>query len=484
MQFVWCKECCSNFFENWPDVICKISEDGIITSLSSAFEKITGWSCSEWIGKPFNGIIHPDDLPFAIEKLQHVLREQTLTPFEIRILSKSGEYLAGEFTFLSLIRNDTGVSVFIFGRDITNRKRIENALQESEETFRALAETATAAIGIYQGKKFYYVNAAAQAIIGYTEKELLAMDAWDFVHPDFKEIVKERSLARQRKEQVPSRYEIRIVTKKGEDRWLDLAATYITLNGAPAGVVIALDVTKRKQAEEKVYVYQKQLRSLASRLSLIEERERHRIATDLHDHIGQTLALSKIKLGELQELLSSNNLVNAVEEIRYLIEQAINYTRSLTFDLSPPILYELSLEAAVEWLIEKFQKKHNIQVHFEKPRQCVPMDNEIRIFLFQSIRELLTNVAKHAQAHTATASIHKDNGNIRVSIEDDGIGFDASEINSFSLDSNFGLFSIRERLSHIRGYLEVKSKPGHGCRITMVVPLKPEEKSAMEGGST
>src|SRR4030067_1714352 len=149
MQFVWCKECCSNFFENWPDVICKISEDGIITSLSSAFEKITGWSCSEWIGKPFNGIIHPDDLPFAIEKLQHVLREQTLTPFEIRILSKSGEYLAGEFTFLSLIRNDTGVSVFIFGRDITDRKRIENALQESEETFRALAETATAAIGIY-----------------------------------------------------------------------------------------------------------------------------------------------------------------------------------------------------------------------------------------------------------------------------------------------------------------------------------------------
>ena len=229
---------------------------------------------------------------------------------------------------------------------------------------------------------------------------------------------------------------------------------------------------ERKRAEEKIYAYQKQLRSLASELSLTEERERRRIATDLHDHIGQTLALAQIKLGVLQKLASATDLVGPVDEIRELIEQTIQYIRSLTFELSPPILYELGLEAALEWLAERTQEKHGILIDFEDDRQPKPMSEESRISLFKSVRELLTNIVKHAQTHKAKISIQREGNNIQILVEDDGVGFSPPEDKLLGKIGGYGLFSIRERLKHLGGLIEIESKPGQGTRVTLVAPLE------------
>jgi signal transduction histidine kinase len=151
-------------------------------------------------------------------------------------------------------------------------------------------------------------------------------------------------------------------------------------------VSLNAEIAERIHAEEKLLAYQKQLQSLASQLSLVEERERHRIATDLHDHIGQTLALSKIKLGALRESVSSD-LAVSVDEIRKLIEQTIQYTRSLTSELSPPILYELGFETAVDWLGEQILSRQDIHFHFNDDGQPKPMEDEARVLLFQAVRE-------------------------------------------------------------------------------------------------
>jgi PAS domain S-box-containing protein len=132
------------------------------------------------------------------------------------------------------------------------RKCVEDALRENEEMFRALAETVTSGIAVFQEEKYCYVNPAVTIITGYTQEELLVMHFWDFVHPDFKEVVRERGLARQRGETMPSRYEAKIVNKTGEIRWIDVAATSIKFKGVPAGLVSLLDITERKRAEEKV----------------------------------------------------------------------------------------------------------------------------------------------------------------------------------------------------------------------------------------
>lgn len=239
-------------------------------------------------------------------------------------------------------------------------------------------------------------------------------------------------------------------------------------------------IFRRKKADEKLYAYQEQLRYLASQLSLIEEQERRRIATDLHDHIGQTLALCKIKLGTLRESISSN-LTQSMDEIRNLLEQTIQYTQSLTFELSSPILYELGFESAVEWLGEQILKKHGIMFYFDDDGKLKLMDDECRIILFQVMRELLVNVVKHSQAQNAKVSIQKNNGNIKISVEDDGIGFNVSKVSSYNKrNGGFGFFSIRERLNYIGGYISIESKPDQGSRVTLVVPLN--TKNVMREG--
>ena len=231
------------------------------------------------------------------------------------------------------------------------------------------------------------------------------------------------------------------------------------------------DISEQKQAEKEIRTYQEQLRSVASELSLTEERERRRLATDLHDHVGQILALAQIKLGAIRESASSTHLVEPMDEVRRLIEQTIQYTRSLTFELSPPILYDLGFEAAVEWLAELIQEQQGITVKVQADRSAKPMNDEIRVILFQTVRELLANVVKHASAKNIRVFIAREDATLQVKIEDDGLGMGISA-DAADGPSGFGFFSIGERLKYLGGHLEVASEPGWGTRVTLQVPLK------------
>ncbi|MHC4424724.1 MAG: sensor histidine kinase [Planctomycetota bacterium] len=234
------------------------------------------------------------------------------------------------------------------------------------------------------------------------------------------------------------------------------------------------DITERKEAEQRILDDRAQLKSLASQLSLTEERERRRLATELHDQIGQSLVISKIKLDQLRKSSSSGGLTEALEEVCNCLGQVIDDTRTLTFDLSSPILYELGFEAAVaEWFAEQIRQKHGIETEFEDDGQQKPLDEDIRTILFRNVRELLINVVKHAQATRVKVSIRRADEDIHVSVEDDGVGFDPVEVASMAAKrAEFGLFSIRERLEQLDGHLEIESEPGRGAKILMTAPLK------------
>jgi len=235
---------------------------------------------------------------------------------------------------------------------------------------------------------------------------------------------------------------------------------------------LQVEIKVRKQAEKKLLNYQKQLQSLSSQISLIEEREKRRIASELHDCIGQTLALTKIKLELLRKLSESAECKNIINEILQLVEQTIRGTRTLTFELSPPILYELGLRHAIQWLVEQFSKKHDITIEFEKYNGDIPIDNNIRFILFQAIRELLMNIVKHAQATKVKISMLLMNGKLKMVIEDDGIGF-SGHSDAFT---GYGLFNIRERMNQINGHFEIRATHRGGTRATLMAPLKLSEK--------
>jgi signal transduction histidine kinase len=237
---------------------------------------------------------------------------------------------------------------------------------------------------------------------------------------------------------------------------------------------IYLSVSEINKARKKLDADVTQLRSLASQLSLTEERERHRLAMQLHDHIGQSLIISKAKLDEHRGPDTSGELTDVLEEVCERLDQVIQDTRTLTFDLSSPILYMMGFEAATDqWLADEIKKKHGIETEFEDDGQDKPLDDDIQTVLFRNVRELLINVVKHAKAKKVKVSVRKLDASIRVCIEDDGVGFDPIEIKSKVVENGkFGLFSIRERLEQLGGHVEIDSKTGQGSRIIMTAPLK------------
>ena len=231
-------------------------------------------------------------------------------------------------------------------------------------------------------------------------------------------------------------------------------------------------VIQRKQAEDANQVYQDELRSMVSQLSLTEQRERLQISTELHDSIAQPLAMAKVRLGAIQASIDSSELKKPLEDIRQLIDKTIHSVRSLSFALSPPVLYELGFEPAVEWLAEQIETEHKISVTLESDGKDQPLEGSLRVLLFSMVRELLLNVVKHAAARKAWVSVKRNDDQLMVQVRDDGSGFDASALQSrlFRHD-RFGLFSIRERIRHLGGELTVDSQLGHGTTVTLSVPL-------------
>jgi PAS domain S-box-containing protein len=364
---------------------------------------------------------------------------------------------------------------------VVERKWAEEALQASKELFEKTFISQRDAIFLLDAinpPTILDCNPAATEVFGYTRQEMVGR-TMDFLHVDetaLKEF--QRHLYSTIFERgFLHRFEFRMRRKDGTVFPTEHSVTPLEdEQGERIGwMSVVRDITEPKRAEERILTYQEQLHSLASELSLIEERERRRIATDLHDHISQTLAIAKIKLGMAQGLTSSTDWVGSLNEIGELIDQAIQYTRSLTFELSPPILYELGLEAGIEWLTEQIQEKHGIQIGFEDDRQPKPMNEEIRLTLFKATRELLINIVKHAQASKAKVSIWREDNHIQIRVEDDGVGFSTSEGKELGKTAGFGLFNIRERMKYLGGEIEVESEPGYGIRVTLSAPLEEKE---------
>lgn len=288
--------------------------------------------------------------------------------------------------------------------------------------------------------------------------------------------------------------EYRITRPDGSTRWLCSAGA---AERDPSGRAVRItgltrDVTDEKQSEQQLksinetleqrvalrtaelHRRTEQLRLVAAELIQTEQRERRRLAQVLHDNLQQLLVAGRMRIGRLVRRAPDPRVAADAQQVDQLIAEAIDASRSLTIELSPPILYEAGLVAALDWLARQMQEKHGLDVELRVEDTPEPRTQEVRILLFMAVRELLFNVLKHAGTHHARLIADTADGQVRLAVEDRGVGFDLATLDhaaSGETRSGFGLFSVRERVQLLGGSFEIRSSRGAGTRSVISMPV-------------
>jgi PAS domain S-box-containing protein len=465
--------------EGMLEAVTIMNLDGIIRQVNSEFERGSGYKKEEVIGKTAIelGIISKEEGQ-RIEKeiIPKLMNEGLVRNTETVVMSKDGTRFPALMSW-RLMKDAQGNPKGIIATvtDITERKHVEEELEQSKKF---LAHTINALDDPFFVKdeqhRWVILNDAACEVMGHPREELIGKNDYDLFPKEQADVFWEKdNLVFQTQETNINEEEI---TWHGEIHTISTKKSPFTDSRTGKKFVAGTirDITELKRAEEQLREYQRKLQSMASELSLTEEREKRSIATGLHDRIVQPLVFAKMKLDELESLTTSADSGKHLEEISNMLDQVIEETQTLTYDLGSPTLYELGLEAAVEeWLSEEIEQKHNISTFFEAEDAPESLSEDISGFLFRSVRELLINAVKHGKAHSIKVSLRGEGDKIRICVDDDGVGFELSQAGvSRDKKCGYGLFSIKEHLSHIGGYIDIKSKPNHGTQVVLVAPSK------------
>jgi signal transduction histidine kinase len=234
------------------------------------------------------------------------------------------------------------------------------------------------------------------------------------------------------------------------------------------GALGALLARQHHRLEAHRLDYQARLRALAAEISLGGERERHRLATELHENVGQILAVAQIKMGTLAAGVKSPASLAALQEARDYVEGSIRYIRSLTGELSPPVLYDLGFAPAVVWLARQIHDQQGIEVELRQHPIVWPPCDDSQILLFIILRDLLTYVARETRPRVIKILMQMEGKNLRLQVQHDG----AEAADTGGDPPGFALFSLRERLDRIGGTVAVHAPPGQDTVITLIVPLR------------
>jgi PAS domain S-box-containing protein len=450
--------------------------DGRIHSANDCFLEIVGYSRDElplsWVE-----LTPPEWHTVDQVKTEEVRATGKGLFWEKEFLRKDGSRVPVQIavTLLEESRDECVALVL----DLTETKRAEAALRESERRYRSLYDNiplmyfTLAYDGVIRS-----VNTHGAQELGYRPEELVGQPILRVFHPEDRTAVERRMKDFAQRPEGVAKWEFRKVRKNGSVLWVRETVTAIREpDGTESLMVVCEDVTDRKESEQRLVEYQSQLQTLTSALAAAEERERRRIASGLHDEIGQVLAMTRLKMDELDRSAVAGEGRERINEICRLLDRCIASTRSLTFELASPALYELGLDAALEDLGERMEQHEGIRFRFAGDGSCKGFKGDHAIVLFRIARELVQNVVKHSRGTTLGIEIATIGDELRISVEDDGVGFDSTAADkALGSADGFGLFSIREQLDRLGGRLDIRSSPGEGTKVEVVVPAKPREK--------
>ncbi|MGH7614524.1 MAG: PAS domain-containing sensor histidine kinase [Gemmatimonadales bacterium] len=444
---------------------------GGITEANETFLALTG--------------VAPRDLPVSWEavtsaespvpeasRMEALLRNGGALSWETEIAARSGARIP--VLVVAARPTENGRQYVGFVLDLSRAKHLEQALWRSEERFRAIyTHGSVMCFTVVRDGTIVAVNHSGAERLGYRDEELVGVSVFALLHQQDRPVLRELLDTESRQTGLETSCDLRFLRKDGPVVWArGFPRSLPAADGQVLFLLAGKDLAEDSESEERLLAYQMRLRTLTLESALAEERQRRRIALGLHDDVGHSLALARMKLASFVQR-DGGERGPELGEVRGLIDQAIGYTRALTFDLSPPTLYELGLEPALESVGERLAESSGVRFVFASDGVVKLLSPEATILLYRSVSELLRNVVKHARARTMWVEVANVQNRIEVTVADDGEGFDPTELTERrGRDRGYGLFSIREQLRAIGGHLDVDTAPGRGTRCSLRVLLE------------
>ena len=351
---------------------------------------------------------------------------------------------------------------------ISERKRAEEALRESEERYRELFENARDAIYVHDLEgRYTSINRAAETLSGYTREEILGRNFAEFVAHEHIGRACDCLLAKLEKEGETT-YEVEVIAKDGRRVPVEVSSRAIYENGKLVGVQgTARDITERKQAQDTLRMFSRQLIEA-------QEDERRRIARDLHDQIGQTLTAVKMNLYTVQRFCNEPEAAHCLKDNIDAVDEALRLVRDLSVDLRPPLLDDLGLPTALCWYVDRYEKRAGVttEVVIELPNQNERFSRELETACFRIAQEALTNVARHARATHVLLQLTRTATTLDMVVRDDGAGFDPAALRKRARRvATLGLVGMQERAHAAGGEIQIHSKIGRGTEVRFTVPV-------------
>ena len=473
--------------ETSSDGFWAVDDRGRILDVNDAYLRRSGYTRDELLRMRIVDL-EAKETPAVMAAHIEAIKRKGGERFETLHRTKDGSVWPVEVTVTYLPDGD-GLRVG-FLRDISARKQAEAGFAR----LASIVESSEDAI-IMRSPEFRTLtwNAAAERLFGYTAEEVVGRSSGFLAPPEFQnELAATRAILDEGRS-VPTCDTVRL-TKDG--RRIDVSLSRFPVkdaNGRMIGVsVVFRDISERKRSEaalrkardeleHRVIERTEQLRDLAVQATLTEETERRAIARDLHDGLGQTLHVVRLRLDSLAKTVpaESQDILRVLTE---QITEASRMVRSLTSELSPPALTELGLTAALDWLSGEMERSHGLKIVLDHDVRQPRLTKAQSAIVFRAVRELLINVEKHANTGRAWISLRSVDDRLIVTVTDKGVGMHDPE-KTLAAGKGYGLASVRERMTYLGSTMEIRSRPGRGTAITLDVRLEPLRQRQVAAGA-
>jgi PAS domain S-box-containing protein len=458
--------------ESSDDAIVSKNLDGIINSWNSGAVRIFGYQPEEAVGQSITIIIPPELRDQETRILSRIRSGERIEHFETIRMNKAGERFNVSLT-ISPVRDSRGriIGASKIARDITERKRVEAALRESQSQLALALESSKTAMfdwDIVAQRGSW--NPQMASIYGYNPagKYITAEEWRNLFHPDDTARLTEEA-EKVYREHDQFQFEYRTLRPDGDVRWIlshgrivrDADGTAIRMIGTHT------DITERKQFEEA-----EKARELTGKLLHVQDAERRRIARELHDSAGQIVAALQMNLIPMESDAEKVDpkFAKGVHEALDLIQQLSNELRTVSYLLHPPLLDEAGLASALRWYVEGFAERSKIDVHVEIDPELGRLSQDMEMTMFRVIQECLTNIHRHSGSKRAEIRVAAARGEVLVEVRDDGRGMPSASNGSPHFRYGVGIQGMRERVRQLNGRFEIKSQGG-GTTVIARLPL-------------